>query len=205
MITRNRVVVTLLALAPLCGCAEPEFRPLQSKPSTPLEMAAASYNLHLGGQDLGDVKVWSSGTPARPVAGADEKRQLSVELQVRNDTRSNMWVDLDATTFEVYTEDGNRLQVSGPLEVRGTATVPARSTRRLELIYPLPEPVKLRRVEGYELSWALETGEEERRLTYSTAFRRADQRYYPYTYPYYYYGPGWGWSAGAGYGWRYGL
>lgn len=200
----TRCTITLAALAWLAGCAEPEFRPLQSKASTPVELAAASYDLQLGGDDLGDVKVWSRGTPERPALDAPEDRQIAVGMRVRNDSDQPMRLDLDTTLLELYTAEGSHFPLSGPLQLRGSTDIGAHTTRRLELLYALPEPIKLAEVEGYELSWALAVG-DERRVSHATAFRRADERYYPYPYapmgPYYY-GPGWRWGVGSS--WRYG-
>lgn len=232
MATRIRLLPTsaaALCLAGLAGCGSPEFAPVDAEPATPTELAASWQDVTIGGRDLGDVKVWSRGAPEHPAPRPDANRQVHVGLRIRNDSGAPMRLDLEASDMEVHTEKERMVVVDTPLEVRGRTEVAPGASERVELIYALPDGVKLRDVVGYELSWVIavpaaaegslpagarrepEAARQpvERRISRSTVFRRVryDRRdyYYPYdrwSYPYYgFYDP---WYPSYGLHWGYG-
>lgn len=177
------------------GCAsDQDFRPLDARRSTPSELAAAQYDLKADGEDLGDAKVWSKGSPQEQLnLPADAKRLLQIGLRIRNDSDAPLRLDLQSTDLEVHTEDGRMWIVELPVQVNGLVDVAPRGLQRVELIYELPVGVKMKDVVGYELAWAVEAG--QRRISHSTVFRRAeDDRGYYYYYPYGGY-PGGAWGA----------
>ncbi len=212
MFDRAHVLGVLAAASVLAaGCASDDFRPLQADRSTPSELAAAQYDLEIDGKDLGDAKVWSKGPPADELGlPTDAKRLLEIGVRIRNDSDQPMRLDLEATDLEIHTEDERMYVVELPLQVNGLVDVEPGGLQRIVLLYELPAGVKMKKIVGYELAWAVEAGGQ--RLTRSTTFRRAEDDsgyyYYPYAggafgYGYPYYGA-WGAYPYVGFGARYG-
>lgn len=210
MFARTSALGPLVASIAVVGCSSPGFRPLQADRSTPSELAAAQYDLKVDDRDLGDAKVWSQGAPVEALSlDVDRERLLEIGVRIRNDSDQPMRLDLQATDLEVHTEDERMYVVDAPLMVNGSLEVAPGRLERIVLFYELPAGVKLKKVVGYELAWAIEAG--ERRVTRSTTFRRAedDRGYYYYPYPafgyygYPYYGA-WGAYPYVGFGATYG-
>jgi hypothetical protein len=157
------------------------------------DLRAAYYELEVGGQNVGDVRVWSPGGYKTEIDG-EKERVVQGAMRIRNDSDQPLTLQLDRTYLEIVVEGHDFLTVEKPSRVQGETTIPPNSSQRVDLFFTLPEGVDPKDVKGFELDWVVETAAGL--YSQSTPFsRERDQTrygYYPYYPSWYWYDPFWG-------------
>ena len=117
--------------------------------------SSSAYQIRIGGEGLGRVRVWSMGVVQ---SSDDDADLLDVHLRIRNESDAPMALNVDETDLEVVTPDGRVHPVDAPELVSGGTTVAPGKVGKIGLRFVLPEGVEPDEIEGFDLEWTLDTG-----------------------------------------------
>jgi hypothetical protein len=195
---RWHCVLVLAGLA-AAGCgSSAEYVATENTQKVGPDLRAAYYKLNVGGNTIGDVRVWSPGGYKQDVGG-EKERIVQAAMRIRNDSDQPVTLQLDHTYMEMVLEGNDFQTVQKPSRIVGETTVPPRSSQRVDLYFELPQGVDPKDVKGFALDWVMQT--PTGLYSQSTPFSREQDQYrYGWYYPYYpswywydpFWGPGWG-------------
>jgi hypothetical protein len=188
---RSPLAPTAALLLALAGCAaRPEhFTPTERPTAVSREgFVAAQYDAIVGGQVIGDVKVWSAGAYEDEDTG---RTMLQVGLDVENNGDEPMQLALGDFAIEGIEVDG---RATGPAELLGgpgDARLRPGDTGHFDLHFRLPAGVRPQHLDGFQVSWAVSTSrgryaqrtpfiEQEPRGYYTAGY--SDDPFYPADY-----------------------
>lgn len=142
----------LLALS-ACSGGETSLRPVSGGPS-----GSAYYPLERGGQEWGDVRVWSPGT---------RNGVLEVRFRVYNESLEPLSFDEEAS-FAAMKLDGRQVRALPRSSRPDSTSVPPGHALEFPLFFSLPPNAKERDLEEVEVQWSLLA--PNGRLTFTTVF-----------------------------------
>lgn len=182
-----------------CAASRQHFIPREDvRAQSPRGWPASVYPVTIGGQNLGEVKVWSEGTMKAEVDG-DERIILHVGFEVENRSGREMHFDVDkCRVVDVEGDDGTRFASLSAHQESGTLSITAEQVGLIDLEYVLPRGTRPRDLDSFRVQWAFSTDGGE--FAQSTPFRVDTTRYRRSRA--YYYDDGWGspwWGFGTGF------
>ncbi len=183
----NRNLASLLPLVlctafSACGPSRYYFRPAEKLRAESLDgFPAAEYEVSVGAERWGEVRIWSEGAELRS-HGGPERTVVIVGFEIENNSEAPLQLDLTETRLRVIRAGESEVvdcQADPlPAEVRaGPHTVHG---TRLE--FWLPENVRPVDLKAFRVRWVVR-GPGQQRYQQHTAFLRAQPvyaRYYGY-------------------------
>ncbi len=156
----NAIKATV-ALA-LAGCAGPEyFRPSESATAvSPQGFAAAQYAVLIGGNALGDAKVWSSGA-YREKSADGGRTVVRVGFSLENNGHEPMWLDIRGIELDSATADGRVLAPVRPIRVSGSPDVAPGGDGEVHATFELPPDVKPGKIDSFRVRWTVRAPDGE--------------------------------------------
>lgn len=193
---RSLAVLGLFALTS-CAATREYFIPREDvRAQSPRGWPAAQYSVVIGGQTLGEAKVWSEGTMKADVDG-DERTILHVGFEIENRGSGPLDFDVDRCMVVDVQGDGQRFASLTAHAQSGVLQVAAGQVGLIDLEYVLPRGTRPRDLDSFRVDWGLAIPSGEYRQ--STPFRVDTARYYRPRYTYYDYDPWPWWGFGTGF------
>jgi hypothetical protein len=158
---RASAIKATVALA-LAGCAGPAyFRPSESATAiSPQGFAAAQYAVLIGGNAVGETKVWSSGA-FREKSEEGARTVVRVSFALENNGQQPMWLDVGGIELDSATADGQVLAPVRPMRVSGTPDVAPGGDGEVQASFELPADVKPGKIDSFRVRWTVRTPEGE--------------------------------------------
>jgi hypothetical protein len=178
----RRLLALLWTMASL-GCAEQQaFRPTERVTARSASgQLAAEYELEAPtGEDVGEVKVWSSG--ARDDDESDATL-VHVGFEVENEASGPMTIDPKKVYLDSVSYDDTTVRKVAPARTGGDHVVPPGSASQIN-VYFLLRGVDPTDITGFRVRWTVASGPH--RVSEYTPFIKARTIGAPYYYPPYY-------------------
>ena len=171
------------------------FRPAEKTlTETPDGTPAAIYDLRVGNDRWGDVRVWSNGAEYREVQG-DDRTVVHVGFETRNTIGAPLALDLAHTQLEAIQAGPRALGAVAPSTTSGEPRTAPHSVSRLDFEFTLPSGVSVGDLQSFRIHWWIHGPGE---LAYEQFTDFVPQPAYYYRRYYYWYDP---WYFGPGFYW----
>lgn len=184
---------TLAFACTLAACASniKSFEPTERVDAiSPQGYTAALYDLDVGEERLGEVKVWTRGIYRTEVRGIDQT-VVHVGLAVENQRGEPIRIPVQRLYLDSVMLERQTVKNIAPSQVVGDLTVAPGTLNEIDAYFVLPPGVNPGDVDAFRIHWGLR--DNGRLYTQITPF--IQQRmpeyaaYYPYYYPGFYYSP----------------
>ena len=203
---RNQTLASLLPLVlyitfSACGTSRYYFRPVEKAMAESLRgFPAAEYEVSMGPERWGEVRIWSEGAELRKQNGPEqdgiERGVVIIGFEIENNSGVPLELDVAETRLRV-----NRAGASEAVDCNAdkpSADVRAapHEVHRTRLDFSLPKGVQPKDVESFRVRWVV-SGPGQKRYEQHTAFVRLESTYAPYHWHH-------PWRYGYGYGFWFG-
>jgi hypothetical protein len=182
-----------------CVAETATFRPADAGGGRRGRSAATRFDIDVGGEDLGAIKIWSEGAYADPDNPAEVV--IVVRLRIQNQSAAVMRLDLERSDVEVVTDDRKLHLIEAPVSTTGTITVEPGQIGRVGLRYPIPKGLSPEELGGFDFNFTIDTARGVFLETASFGRQRAGVHaayFWPIWDPWWWgypYAP-WGWGLG---------
>jgi hypothetical protein len=189
---RSLATFSLLLCLLSCAATREHFIPREDvRAQSPRGWPAAQYPITIGGENVGEAKVWSEGTFRADVEG-DKRTILHIGFEVENRSGAELDFDVDkCRVVDVQGDDGRMADMAAHDE-SGQLHVAVGQVGLIDLEFVLPLGSNPRDLDTFRVEWTLASPSGQ--FVQSTPFRVDTTRYYRPRY--YYYDPWWGFGTG---------
>jgi len=183
-----------------CVAGSATFRPADTAGGRTGRPNATHFDIDVGGEAQGAVKVWSQG--AYPDPDNPAELVVAIRLRIQNMSDAAMTLDLERSDVELVTEERKLELVQAPVSTTGALTIEPGGVARIGLRYPVPAGLAADDLGGFDFNFTINTGKGPFLETASFGRQRRDAHgvyFWPMWDPWWWgYPYPWGMGVGVG-------